>query len=134
MIYEIPFGYTHTLIWTLESAKLSSEAASAIYDGSNTIYVSPIAFWEICMKIACGKLCLGDIRPESFPKVCQDCGFELLTLDADDASTFHELAGNHHKDPFDRILIWQSIRHDLNFITNDKNILKYVSEGLSVVW
>jgi PIN domain nuclease of toxin-antitoxin system len=126
---------THTLIWTLlETTKLSQNATNAIFDDSNTIYVSSIAFWEICVKIGCGKLGLGDIEPENLPQICYDCGFELLMLTGNDASSFHQLSGAHHKDPFDRILVWQSIRNDLTLITDDKNIGKYTSDGLQVVW
>ncbi len=126
---------THTLIWTLlETPKLSPKATDVIFNESNLVYVSSIAFWEICIKIGCGKLGLGNIKPEDLPQICRDCGFELLTLNVNDASTFDQLLADHHKDPFDRILIWQSICNDMIFITDDKNIRKYTSEGLQVVW
>ena len=48
---------THTLIWTLlETPKLSPTATDVIFNESNLVYVSSIAFWEICIKIGCGKL------------------------------------------------------------------------------
>ena len=126
---------THTLIWTLlETTKLSQKATDTIFDESNMVYVSSIAFWEICIKINCGKLGLGSIKPEDLPGICCDCGFELLTLNAGDASTFDRLLAVHHKDPFDRILIWQSICNDMTLITDDKNICKYNSVGLRTVW
>lgn len=126
---------THTLIWSLlETTKLSPKATDVIFDESNVVYVSSIAFWEICIKIGCGKLGLGSIKPEDLPRICRDCGFELLTLNANDASTFDQLLADHHKDPFDRILIWQSICNNMVFITDDRNIRKYTSEGLQVVW
>ncbi len=126
---------THTLIWTiLESPKLSLKAADAISDKANQIYVSSITFWEICIKIGCGKLVLGGLKSENLPKICSNWGFELLALTPNQASTFQQITAKHHKDPFDRMLIWQSICHDLIFITDDKNIGKYKSDGLQVVW
>jgi PIN domain nuclease of toxin-antitoxin system len=126
---------THTLIWTiLESPKLSLKATDAISDKANQIYVSSITFWEICIKIGCGKLVLGGLKSENLPKICANWGFELLALTPNQASTFQQITAKHHKDPFDRMLIWQSICHDLIFITDDRNIGKYESDGLKVIW
>jgi PIN domain nuclease of toxin-antitoxin system len=126
---------THTLIWTiLESSKLSCKAADAISNKTNQIYVSSITFWEICIKMGCGKLVLGSLKSENLPKICRNWGFQLLALTPDQASTFQQITAKHHKDPFDRMLIWQSICHDLIFITDDQNIGKYKSDGLQVVW
>lgn len=126
---------THTLIWTiLESPKLFLKATDAISDKANQIYVSSITFWEICIKIGCGKLVLGGLKSENLPKICANWGFELLALTPNQASTFQQITAKHHKDPFDRMLIWQSICHDLIFITDDRNIRKYASDGLKVVW
>jgi len=126
---------THTLIWTiLESPKLSFNAANAISDKTNQIYVSSISFWEICIKMGYGKLLLGSLKAENLPKICINCGFKLLALTPDQACTFQQITARYHKDPFDRMLVWQSICHDLIFITDDKNIRKYTTEGLQVVW
>jgi len=126
---------THTLIWTLlEPPKLSVKAVDAICDRTNQIYVSSITFWEICIKMGCGKLVLGNLKSENLPKICANWGFELLALTPNQACTFQQITARHHKDPFDRMLIWQSICHDLIFITDDRNIGKYKSDGLKVVW
>ncbi|GGN05134.1 twitching motility protein PilT [Dyadobacter beijingensis] len=126
---------THTLIWTLlEPQKLSVQSFNTIADKTNQIYVSSVNFWEICIKIGCGKLALGSLRPERLPAVCKDWGFQMLVLTPGQASTFSHLTAHYHNDPFDRMLIWQAIRKDLIFITDDRNIRKYTSEGLQVIW
>jgi PIN domain nuclease of toxin-antitoxin system len=60
-------------------------------------------------------------------------GFKLIDLGVKEAATFHNLKNVHHKDPFDRILIWQAIKNDFTFISDDKNVKKYISEGLKVI-
>ncbi len=48
--------------------------------------------------------------------------------------SFYQLNTFLHKDPFDRMLVWQAIQNDLIFITNDANIYKYTDCGLKVLW
>lgn len=126
---------THTLIWTLfDTPKLSDTAKDIIRDPANDIFVSAINFWEISIKVGSGKLGLGAVTPESLPETCLDHGFEFINLDVQEASSFYRLAVAYHKDPFDRMLIWQAINRNHILLTNDENIAKYTSEGLKVVW
>lgn len=59
-------------------------------------------------------------------------GFEIESLSAGDSSTYYKLEASHHKDPFDRMLIWQAIRNNFTLITVDKDIKKYKSSGLQI--
>lgn len=126
---------THTLIWTLfDAQRLSETAKNIIRDPGNDIYVSAINFWEISIKVGSGKLGLGTVAPESIPDTCLDHGFGLIDLDVQESSSFYRLAAGYHKDPFDRMLIWQAISRNHILLTNDENIAKYTSHGLKVVW
>lgn len=126
---------THTLIWTLfDAQRLSETVKNIIRDPANDVYVSAINFWEISIKVGSGKLGLGAITPESIPETCIDHGFELINLDVVESSSFYRLDAVHHKDPFDRMLIWQAIHRNHILLTNDENIAKYSSHGLKVVW
>jgi PIN domain nuclease of toxin-antitoxin system len=71
--------------------------------------------------------------PEDLPGACQLMGFEIENLSAEDSSTYHQLKATWHRDPFDRMLIWQAIRNGYTLISNDDNVKKYVSEGLKMV-
>ena len=96
---------THTLIWTLlDPPKLSLKLPTQFPIGR--IFVSSITFWEICIKMGCGKLALGNLKSENLPKICTNWGFELLALTPIQASTFQQITAQHHKDPFDRMLVW----------------------------
>ena len=76
---------------------------------------------------------LKDILPEDFIKISKEIGFTFTGLSAEDAGTFHLLSGQYHKDPFDRMLIWQALQNNYIFISDDKNVKKYVSEGLKLI-
>ncbi len=55
--------------------------------------------------------------------------FEILPISFDDTKVVRDLAF-HHRDPFDRIIIAQSITNKLTIITADNNFRKYESEVL----
>jgi PIN domain nuclease of toxin-antitoxin system len=126
---------THTLIWALtDPDKLSPTTRAILTDGSDDILVSAISFWEISLKHSLKKLTLQGLDPEDFPKAAEATGFRLLNLDTTTVSTYHRLTTTYHKDPFDRMLIWQAIQSNYRLISKDENVSKYVSEGLQVIW
>lgn len=132
MIYLID---THVLIWSIvDSDKLSKLARKIIEDQKNTILVSSVSFWEISLKYSLHKMELNGILPEQFPDLAKEIGFDLVSLIPEEVSYYHKLQGNYHKDPFDKMLIWQAIQRNISLISKDENIARYSSEGLKVVW
>lgn len=126
---------THALIWAAISPnRLSSKARRLISDPSNAVAVSAISFWEISLKHALGKLALTGCTPEDLPPAAQQMGFDLLPLDAETSASFHRLPRLGHKDPFDRMLIWQCIRQDAVLVSKDSALKEYASLGLKSVW
>jgi PIN domain nuclease of toxin-antitoxin system len=126
---------THALIWALtETGKLSKTVKSILVNSNDQIIVSTISFWEISLKFSLGKLDLGGLLPQQFPDASLETGFEILNLEMDISSTYHNLTASYHKDPFDRMLIWQAISNRYTLISDDDNIKNYTSEGLKVVW
>ena len=106
---------THTLIWSLENnPTLSKAARDAITDGENMVFVSPASVWEIGIKKALGKL----QTPDNLLEEIQLHRFTQLPINFEHA----ELAGklpDIHKDPFDRMLIAQSIHEKLTLVSRD---------------
>jgi len=126
---------THAMVWAItDTSRLSPRVLEILQDPNHQILVSPISYWEISLKYALGKLELNNIQPEDLPKACLEMGFDIQPLEADVASTLHHLQGAHHKDPFDRMLIWQSIRLRIPLISKDPLIALYATEGLSIIW
>lgn len=126
---------THTLLWSLLATKKLSPKAKIILTDPETIkYVSVISFWEISLKFSLGKIELTGILPEELPKVVAKSGFKVLPLAPKTTASFYKLKKVRNKDPFDRMLAWQSIKEDCMLITKDKSLADYEQYGLSIVW
>lgn len=124
---------THYLLWSIaDSKKLSKKLKELIADTNNRIIISTISFWEVALKTSIGKLKITGFSPEDLPALCKTIGFEIQPLSAQESSTYHQLQATYHKDPFDRMLIWQALSYNYTLISADENVKKYVSEGLKI--
>ena len=125
---------TQYLLWAIvDSKKITNRIMDLISDPDQKIFVSTISLWEISLKSALGKIKISGLKPEDIPGICTKIGFELIELSAADSSSYHLLNASHHKDPFDRMLVWQAIRNNYTLISADAQIRKYCSEGLSIL-
>ncbi len=127
---------THVILWlAYEDHKLSKAAKKILLDSKNEIFLSAVSLWEIGLKFQSGKLDLKGHNPELLKAgFDQYFDFEELDLNMEDALTIYQLDASIHKDPFDRMLIWQALSHGLTFITADENIQRYREIGLKVLW
>lgn len=126
---------THSFLWSaFTPKKLSKKARGAIMDPGNDILVSAVSFWELSLKYELGKLTLTGTSPDQLPEVATTMGFGLLSLDVDEASSFHRLPRDIHKDPFDRMLVWQAISRSVPIITKDPDLKTYTAQGLVAFW
>lgn len=124
---------THYLLWAItDTKKLSGKVKDLITNPDNPVTVSAVSFWEISLKSSLGKLEITGFSPEDLPAACMQTGFDIIPLSAEDSSTYHKLKVTYHKDPFDRMLIWQAIRNDYILLSVDSLIKKYVPEGLKL--
>lgn len=126
---------THAFLWVLfDSDKLSKSVSSIIMNPENTVFVSLISFWEISLKYHAGILSFRNILPEELPKYAEKAGFEILHLTAAEVSTSYKLPKLKHKDPFDRLLIWQCIKNNICLISKDSELSVYKDYGLQIIW
>ncbi len=127
---------THALLWSIiEPDRLSPEARSAITDPASQVVVSAVSFWEISIKTALGKLRLEEVTPEQLVDFAQQQGFELLPLDPRLAASFSRLpVAPQHRDPFDRMLVWQAISLGYTLVSRDRKIIASPHAGLRVLW
>ena len=115
---------THTLLWYFENpARLSSEIVRIIDDAGNQIFISPVSFWEIAIKVNSGKLRL----KLGFDELLDNIEAGNFTMVQIENEYFKKLAALPfiHKDPFDRMLISTALAENLTIITTDENIHKY---------
>ncbi len=115
---------THTLIWFLKGEnELSEKTIKIIENADAIIYVSIASIWELSIKISLGKFNFPN-GIEGFIKLVEDNGFEILPITINDTIKICSLE-YIHRDPFDRIMIAQSLENNLIIITKDSHIKKY---------
>ena len=126
---------THILLWTItEPDKLGSEVISILENKNNNILVSSISYWEISIKMALGKFSLLNLSVEDIFQASKYIGFIHIPVLPEETSTFYKLPiQSNHKDPFDRMLIWQAIYNNLAFISRDESLKKYIEHGLNLI-
>lgn len=116
---------THTFLWWVaDDPQLSAQARRLIADSRNEVLVSAASAWEIAVKAALGRLSLPR-RPERFvPRQLEVNGFQALPIRVEHALRVYGLP-DHHRDPFDRLLIAQAIEDRLTIVTADSQFGKY---------
>ena len=125
---------THIFLWSLlSSKKIPKKIKDLLLDPELTKYVSAITFWEIALKFSLKKLDLKGVLPDKLPVIAKDAGFEILDLDYGTASSFYKLPKYKNKDPFDRMLAWQTICLDYHLLTQDQGFADYKDYGLKIV-
>lgn len=126
---------THAFLWALFNPdKLSKATIQTIISQENSIAVSVITFWEISLKYSIGKLDLSGIKPDDLPGYANKTGFEIAQISPDEVATFYKLPRLGHRDPFDRLLIWQAIHQKRILISKDSSFDEYKEYGLQVHW
>lgn len=122
---------THAFIWWItNSPRLSAVARAAVLSAEGTVFVSAATGWEIAIKAALGKIDLLDNPAVLIPEQIDLHGFSVLPIDMRHALHVG-LLPPHHRDPFDRILVAQSLVEGLPIVTADPLIALY---GVPTVW
>jgi PIN domain nuclease of toxin-antitoxin system len=122
---------THLLLWAAASSKrLPREARALIENASNEVYFSAASIWEIAIKSGLGRK---DFRIDlgALQTALPEMGLVELPVSAAHAVGVTKLP-RIHRDPFDRLLIAQSITEPLALLTNDALLARY-SDGVRVV-
>jgi PIN domain nuclease of toxin-antitoxin system len=113
---------THILLWwVMADRKLSKSLADVIASTENDVAVSAASIWEIAIKRTLGRIQVD--LDELLASVTAD-GFSELPVRFGHSLQLESLP-RHHDDPFDRILVAQSIADGRRLVTKDKLILAY---------
>ena len=121
---------THTLIWFLSGNKsLSVKARKAIEADSAINFVSIASIWEIAIKISLGRLSI-NVPFEGLNIELSKNNFQLLPITFNDTVILSALPF-FHRDPFDRIIVSQSIANNFTVISKDKVFSKY---SVKILW
>jgi len=121
---------THVFLWAISDDGRLSRRAQQIFTGSNALWLSVASLWEILIKVKAGKLPLPEPSGPYLVKELVENRIEVLPIKLDHVLRIESLAV-HHRDPFDHILIAQSIEEDLPLITADPVFEHY---PVDVIW
>jgi PIN domain nuclease of toxin-antitoxin system len=114
---------THTLLWFLaDDPKLPSEIREMI-EAADSIFVSIITLWEIAIKLSIKKLNL-EFEFHELPSLLEQLEIAVLPLTFADIHCYTGLP-LHHRDPFDRILVAQSVIRSLVLVSADTTLDAY---------
>lgn len=111
---------THALLWwAVADARLSPKAKAVLSVLQTDVLVSAATAWEICTKVRLGKLAGAEAFALDFPGRLRAMGFRELPVTVEHGQRAGLLPGDH-RDPFDRMLIAQSLTENLPILSNEK--------------
>lgn len=113
---------THILLWwLLDDRKLTKETERYISSSENEVFISPVSTWEIAIKQSIGRLTI-DLK--EFDQAIQKSGLSVLSITMPHTLAVASLP-MHHTDPFDRLLVAQSIVEPMRIVTHDETMGMY---------
>ncbi len=115
---------THLLLWAAaKSRRLPKQARSLLEDPANEVLFSAASLWEIVIKAGLRKpdfkVDIALLRP-----ALAEMAFAELAVSGAHAEKVATLPPIH-KDPFDRMLVAQSLAEPLVLLTNDEVLADY---------
>jgi PIN domain nuclease of toxin-antitoxin system len=121
---------THAFLWALAGDERMSRLARDTFAGPIGLSLSIASVWEILIKVRSGKLNLPrPAGPYVLRKLAEN-GIEMLPISIDHLLALERLP-MHHRDPFDRMLIAQSLEENLPIITSDPLFARY---DVRLIW
>jgi PIN domain nuclease of toxin-antitoxin system len=121
---------THAFLWAITQEEKLSRRAQKIFAGPNDLWLSVASIWEIMIKVQTGKLPLPLPAGPYVVKKLAENRIEVLPITLDHVLRTESLPLYHH-DPFDRLLIAQSVEEGLPIITADPIIERY---PVQIIW
>lgn len=122
---------THVLLWWIGTDhRISSRVARLIENPDCTVFVSTATVWEIAIKAALGQLEMPLDLGSFLRREIAANGFKNLPITFEHAVSVRDLP-QHHRDPFDRLLIAQSRIEGLPLVSSDRRFSLY---DVELVW
>lgn len=122
---------THALVWALaEPDRLSPRARAALVDPATVVFVSLTSAWELAILQGLERVRLQVSLASLFTEGLAALGIRLLPI------RLHHVTGvaclpQHHRDPFDRLLVATALAERLTVVSADRAFTRY---GVPVLW
>lgn len=122
---------THALIFWVESTEMSDDFIDFLDEQQRLgmLYASTISFWEVALLAKKGRIGVTDVHAWK-DDLLNNTALQLIDPTATEMIDSVSLP-DHHKDPFDRLLIAQARRHTMTLVTRDTEIANY---DVSIFW
>jgi PIN domain nuclease of toxin-antitoxin system len=115
---------THLLLWVIsQSRRLSPQARDLIGDPQNELSFSAVSLWEVAIKYGRGRDDF-QVDPSLLRRNLLNNGYRELAVTGEHAVAVADLPPLH-RDPFDRILVAQSIVEGITLLTADPRVAQY---------
>lgn len=122
---------THAFLWWVtDDERLSQNARKRIAEPRNEVFLSAVSTWEIVVKASLGRLSLVERLDRFVMRQLETNAFTPMPLQLSHAANVWALP-DHHKDPFDRLLVAQALVEGLMLVTDDRQVRRY---PVKIVW
>ncbi|QKD80805.1 type II toxin-antitoxin system VapC family toxin [Thermoleptolyngbya sichuanensis A183] len=115
---------THTFLWFINDSPELSSSAADLLESDVDLLLSTASLWEIAIKVSLNKLTLPDDYERFIPQQITLNNIEILTITFEHLTVVSRLPF-HHRDPFDRLLIAQSMSEKLQIVSADTKLDSY---------
>ncbi|HEX9643562.1 MAG TPA: type II toxin-antitoxin system VapC family toxin [Acidimicrobiia bacterium] len=118
---------THAWLWMLTEPERLGDALAIVEDARNELLLSAASSWEIAIKYTLGRLPLPEPPAAYVPARIASTGVTPLAVEHSHALAVAELP-DHHRDPFDRILVAQAVLEAVPIVSGDQALARYEVE------
>ena len=109
---------THIFLWFINNDPQLSPTAKTLLESDVELLLSVASLWEIAIKISTGKMTLPKPFEIFIPEQLQQNDITVLPIETNHL-TYITALPFHHRDPFDRLLIAQSIVERIPIVSVD---------------
>lgn len=116
---------TQAFLWfVLNDARLSPTARTLLVDPANELLLSPASYWEIAIKVSLGKYQVPGSFKDFMDQQIAVNRLSILPITVAHSAVVASLPF-HHRDPFDRLLVAQSLAENVPMVSSDPVVDAY---------
>lgn len=122
---------THAFLWAVTDDPRLSARCRKIFSAADTeLVLSVVSVWEMIIKAQLGKLSTPSPMRLFLARQLEDNQIAVLPVTLEHIFALEALP-MHHRDPFDRLLIAQSIEEGIPILSADQQLTAYTAK---VIW
>jgi PIN domain nuclease of toxin-antitoxin system len=122
---------SHIYVWAmLNDPRLTTKARNILKSQEHELFFSLASLWELSLKIRKGKLRTLTSSIAFLHDSLAENKVMVLPIRYEDILSLEHL-DDHHRDPFDRIIVAQAIANGLKLLTGDEDMKLY---PVQTVW